>query len=84
MLQKQYLGPDLGYFDKIYRIEESGALAADLSARIGRPVTFGRHQTSGPKFRPEDLSPAARTALMRYLEPDYALLSAYYSLPQVA
>ncbi|MEM8871799.1 MAG: sulfotransferase family 2 domain-containing protein [Pseudomonadota bacterium] len=84
MLQKQYLGTDLGYFDRIYRLDEIDVLAQDLSRRIGTTVTFGRHQTSGPKYRADDLSAAAQSAVLHYLEPDYRLLSAYFPLPQLA
>ena len=57
MLQRRYLGRDLGYFDRIYRIEEMPQLAADLSERLGTEVNIGREQTGGPKFKRADLSP---------------------------
>lgn len=77
--QASYLGDDLSFFDEVYRIDELDRLNADLSTLIGKPVTFGRHQTGGPKLRFSDLSRPAAEALMRHLEPDYSLLSSFYS-----
>lgn len=81
LLQRRYLGGDLGYFDRIYRIEEVPQLAADLSERLGTEVTIGREQTGGPKFRRADLSARAESVLRDYLAPDYGLLSEYYRAP---
>ncbi len=77
--QAAYLGDDLSFFDAVYRIDEMDRLAADLSARLGKPVTFGRHQTGGPKVKFSDLSPAAAEKLNKHFEADYRLLARYYS-----
>ncbi|MEM8789827.1 MAG: sulfotransferase family 2 domain-containing protein [Pseudomonadota bacterium] len=81
MLQRRYLGTDLSFFDAIYRIDELPRLARELSARLGREVVFGHHQTGGPKLTWADLAPATRRALAAYLAPDYALLGAYFTPP---
>lgn len=77
--QASYLGDDLSFFDDIYRIDELDRLNADLAARIGKPINFGRFQTGGPKIRFSDLSRPAAEALLRHLEPDYKILAGYYS-----
>lgn len=77
--QAAYLGDDLSFFHAVYRIDELGRLAADLSARIGKAVSFGRHQTGGPKIKFSDLSRAAAEKLTRHFEADYRLLAKFYS-----
>ena len=77
--QSNYLGDDLSFFHDVYRIDELDRLAADLSARFGRPVTFGRHQTGGPKIKFDDLSRAAAERLTQHFESDYRLLAEHYS-----
>ena len=83
-LVEHYIGKDLARFDAIYPIEKLDQLAADLGARTGEPVVFGRLQTGGPKVTPDMLSPAAFRALMDYLRPEYALLKEYYTPPDPA
>lgn len=51
-----FLGKDLRYFDRIYRIDELDALVSDLSARAGKDLVLPREQTGGPKFSEADLS----------------------------
>jgi hypothetical protein len=80
-LVSHYLGTDLGRFDAIYPIEDLDRLAADLSARTGRPVTLPRLQTGGPKIGLDALSKPAFDALMAYLAPEYELLRDYYRPP---
>jgi hypothetical protein len=77
----QYLGNDLRRFDAVYPIEELDRLAADLSARVGRPVTIPRLQTGGPKIGLDALSKPAFDRLMAYLRPEYDLLRDYYQPP---
>jgi hypothetical protein len=77
--QTAYLGDDLSFFHDVYRIDEMDRLAADLSARLGQPVVFGRHQTGGPKIKFSDLSPVAAAKLNDHFEADYRLLANYYS-----
>ena len=74
-LQRHYLGDDLDWFDRVYTLEETDRLAADLSERLGRPVTLPRLKAEGPKFTPDDLAPRHRDLLARYTAPDRALLA---------
>jgi len=77
----QYLGNDLRRFDAVYPIEALDRLAADLSARVGRPVMLPRLQTGGPKIGLDALSKPAFDRLMAYLRPEYDLLRDYYRPP---
>ncbi|MGB6118246.1 MAG: sulfotransferase family 2 domain-containing protein [Mesorhizobium sp.] len=77
--QAAYLGDDLDFFHDVYRIDELDRLAADLSARLGKPVSFGRHQTGGPKVRFSELSHAAAERLNGHFADDYRLLARFYS-----
>lgn len=81
-LQTDYLGRDLGYFDAIYEISDLDRLAADLSERTGKSVTFSRLQTAGPKIRFSDLAPKSKSALLLYTRRDYDLLKRYFRPPQ--
>ena len=74
-LQCRYLGDDLGWFDAVYTLDQTDRLAADLSERLGRPVSFPRLKADGPKFSPEDLAPRHREMLARYTAPDRAMLA---------
>lgn len=76
-----YGGADIRFFDAVYRIEELDQLAADLTKRTGQEIKFGHHQTGGPKFSIDDLSPAALNALLKYTKPDYDFLKGLYHPP---
>lgn len=82
--QRRYLGGDLGYFDKVYTLENLQELADDLSKLAGREVTLPRLQTGGPKFRFESLSRATQERILRITAPDYAFLKDYYTPPALA
>jgi len=81
MLQRRFLGRDLGWFHAVYRIDELEALAADLSRRTGREVRFPRLKSGGPKFAPGDVSPETRGIIGDYVRPDHALLGALFDAP---
>ncbi len=83
-LQVKSLGSDLGFFDAIYPFEDFAAIEKELSQRIGKPLTFKRLQTGGPKIKFGDLTPEAQKALLDYTEPDYRLLSDYYKAPRIS
>jgi hypothetical protein len=80
-LQSAYLGDNLGWFDHVYPLAETSRLAADLSNWSGRPVTFERLQTDGPKLRFADIPLAAQRRILQITEPDYRLLSGYFTRP---
>lgn len=72
---------DIGFFDAVYQIENLDLLATDLMKRTGQKIEFGRHQTGGPKFSVDDLSPAALDALLDYTKLDYDFLNGLYTPP---
>lgn len=83
-LSTTFLGPDLGYFHQVFRIEELDRLTAFLSEAVSMELTLGREQTGGKKIRLGDLSGKARRQLTMYCLPDYALIKDYYEVPSVA
>jgi hypothetical protein len=78
-----FLGTDLSYFDRIYRMDEMATLARDLSTRSGVEVEIGHRNKSAEGAGPSDLSPEALEAVMRFLVPDYALLKAHFPAPNL-
>lgn len=79
--QWRYLGRDLGWYDKIYRIENLDELAADLSELAGRKIRVPRLQTGGPKLSFDDLDAASQRLILNFTRADYALLADYYEPP---
>lgn len=82
-LQHKYLGKDLGYFDKIYTIEDLDQLALDISGMAGKPVTLQRLQTGGPKIDFADLSGDVQRMVLKFTGPDYELLREFYAPPKL-
>jgi len=75
------VGDDISRLDATFPLEKLNELAAELSRRTGKEITFPRLQTGGPKFTIDDLSPGALSALRRFTAPDYELLGGMYSPP---
>lgn len=73
-----FLGPDLGIYDAVYRIEEIERCMADLNARLPALQTLPHTQTGGPKIGADELSPAQIDRIREVYAGDYALLSGYY------
>lgn len=76
-----FLGRDLKTYDRIYRTEELGQLAADLTGRTGIAVDLTRENRSETALRFEDLAPATRVSLHRRLMREYRLLRDFYDNP---
>ncbi len=68
-------------YDRVYRIEELGDLAADLSARTGAHVSFPRKNKSDMPLTLADLKPETIDSLRPFLTREYAHLSDYYQNP---
>ena len=83
-LSTTFLGPDLGYYHKVFRIEELDKLTSFLSTAVSKDVVLGREQTGGKKIRFEELSNRARKQLVMYCLGDYALLKDHYTVPSEA
>lgn len=82
-----FLGPDLGIYDRIYTMRELDQLQADIRTRTGVTDFAVPHRNASPKAYKvtiDDLSDAARDALMTWLEPEYDLLSGWFTPPRRA
>jgi len=80
-----FLGPDLSVYNRLYRVQDMPALEADIRDRTGLD-TFAvpRTNVSPPEYRAgiADLSDAAFDKLMTWLEPEYELLSQWFTPPR--
>lgn len=79
--QWRYLGRDLGWYDRIYRIEELDVLASDLSELAGREIRMPRLRTGGPKLTFSELLPETKERVLALTANDYTVLGDYYSPP---
>ncbi|MDJ0820894.1 MAG: sulfotransferase family 2 domain-containing protein [Paracoccaceae bacterium] len=77
-----FLGPNLQrHYSVVYRTEDMGELAQDLSLRVGHEVTLPRGNRSETKLELESLQGATIDALRPYLEREYAYLKGFYKNP---
>ena len=67
------LGPDPGWFTKIYRFSELEAAAAEIRRITGSTATLPHLQTQGPTMGVRDLSPEGQASLKTHFAEDYAL-----------
>lgn len=72
------LGDDPGFYAKVYDIRDLATFVADVGAHLGRELQLGRHQTGGPKFRPEDLTQPQRDRLMQIFAEDYRVWGRHF------
>ena len=76
-----FTGPDLDDFDRVYRTDELGALANDLTRVTGQTVTIPRLNASQARLAFSDLAPETRAALRDRLAPEYELYRDYFPSP---
>lgn len=76
-----FTGTDLSLYDKVYRTEQIGELAEDLSEISGKKITLQRANKSTTKLNFEDLTPYTRDLLRQFLAEEYDHLAAYFSNP---
>ena len=76
-----FLGPDLCYFDRVYRLDELSELRKDLESRVGHEIELPNEQRSQNLVSWESLSPATRRRLLEFVMGDYALLRDFYAPP---
>ncbi len=79
--QWPYLGRDLSYFDKIYRLESLGELTSDISELAGRKIVLPKLHTTGPKYRYDALDPEIQQLVLGFTAADYAFLKGFYTPP---
>ncbi|WP_278922738.1 sulfotransferase family 2 domain-containing protein [Pseudophaeobacter profundi] len=73
-----FLGADADYFSRIYLLSEMAQFVSDFTERTGQPLTVGREQTGGPKFKPSDLTEKQRQKLMKVYRDDYKAFGKYF------
>ena len=78
-----HIGPDLGFYDRVLRIEAAAEFDAFLAECAGRPVKLPHENSSSGETRDDRLTPAQLDKLFALLAPDYALLAGLYD-PAVA
>lgn len=76
-----FLGPDLSDYDRIYRTEELGQLAEDLSEHAGKSIDIARENKSEMKLALDDLKPETIDAIRPRLEREYDYLSGFFDNP---
>jgi hypothetical protein len=77
-----FLGENLAEdYDRIYRTDELGALAEDLSRRTGERVDMPHTNSSGAKLSIFDLEGRTIDRLRPLLEEEYSYLSGHYENP---
>lgn len=82
--QAEYLGRDLGRFDRIFRISELSELEADIRRRTKTAFAIPKTNVTNVSRRARlgDLTQQGFDALMSYLEPDYQLLADFFERPK--
>ncbi|WP_118134317.1 sulfotransferase family 2 domain-containing protein [Oceanicella sp. SM1341] len=73
-----FLGPDLGWFDRIYRLEELDEMVGELSRRTGIALTLPERMVSEKKIDFADLPAGVQRGLREYCAADYGFLKDYY------
>ncbi|WP_146585795.1 sulfotransferase family 2 domain-containing protein [Puniceibacterium confluentis] len=76
-----FLGPKPMRYDRIYRTEEMGDLARDLTRISGRKVTLARANKSMAQLELDDLKYGTVRAIRDFLNTEYRYLSGYYDNP---
>lgn len=73
-----HLGPDLEWYDQIFRIEDMPSFERYVSGRVGAEIQVPRHNEGGGASRPLAVEPRHGEALRARLAGDYALLGGLY------
>lgn len=73
-----HLGPDLRWYDQVFRIEDMPGFERFLSGRAGTGIRVPRHNEGGAVPRPLAIAEGHRDLLRARLRADYALLGGLY------
>lgn len=76
-----FIGPKPLLYDRVYKTEELGELAQDLSRHSGRNVVMPRSNSSDMKLTLDDLRPHTIDAIRPFLNFEYDFLSDFYDNP---
>ena len=74
-----FLGPDLGYYHKLYRMDEIAKLRDDIKQLSGIDCGLPHEQRSAVRFTPPDRSAPLWKKIAQFYSGDYALLKGIYS-----
>ena len=77
----RFTGPDLGWFDAVYRIEDLAWLEPELAKRSGHEIPLRERQNSGQGLSFAALAPETRSFLRNYTATEYDLVADYYNPP---
>ncbi|MDW4499058.1 sulfotransferase family 2 domain-containing protein [Sulfitobacter sp. D35] len=80
---RYYLGTDLGFFDRLFKLSEMDALRDELSRRAGREVAIKKKNAIPDEHKVgiDDLSKPAFDHLMARLDDEYTLLADHFPRP---
>jgi len=78
----RYLGHDLNYYTDVYKMDQLGQLAEQISRLFGREITIDHHNKGSGRAKFRWLGSKARKNLLTYCAGDYALLADYFSPPK--
>jgi hypothetical protein len=73
-----HLGPDISFYDHIFKIEEMDRLVAFLSKKAGQPVRLPHDNIAANDKRSNKISRSQADKLEKILAPDYEWLSGIY------
>ncbi len=76
-----FVGRDLNAYNKVYKTEDLGRLAYDLSLLTRQHVDMPRRNTSETKLSIDDLDGKTIDAIRPFLEGEYDFLSEFYENP---
>ena len=73
-----FIGKDLGYYDRIFRMEDLAEMGRYLSERAQKEITVGKVNASSRSNVANDLTAESRARLAHIYREDYELLKDYY------
>lgn len=73
-----FIGKDLSYYHRVFRMEEMAELGRYLSVRSGTEITVGKANTTERQKATSELTEQSRARLVDIYREDYALLRDYY------
>lgn len=80
--QTYFLGHDIGYYQRVFRLDHLGELTAYLSQRAGRPVELPHLRNQGPQVGPKkEISRYTLEGITDFYRADYEFLHDIYDPP---
>ena len=73
-----WLGDEPGYFHQVYSINQIQDFVDDVSTVIGKTAEIGRHQTGGPKLKPDLLTAKQTEKLRKFYDVDYKAFGQHF------